>query len=155
MTDGAPGGVTVRAMRHPDRGEVLDLWVASWRLAYPSIDFDARRGWMTNRFDELERAGAQAHVAMDHSRIVGLVTIDPASGYLDQLVVAHTHRRRGVASVLLGEAQRVSPRRIELHVNQDNARAIAFYRKHGFAVSAEDANPLSGAPTYRMSWSGR
>jgi putative acetyltransferase len=155
MTDGSPAGVTLRAMRHADRAETLDLWVASWRLAYPAIDFDARRGWMMDRFDELERAGAQAHVATEDSRIVGLVTIDPASGYLDQLVVAHTHRRRGVAGLLLGEAQRLSPRRIELHVNQDNARAIAFYRKHGFAVSAEDANPLSGAPTFRMSWSGR
>lgn len=155
MANGAPAGVTLRAMQRADRAETLDLWVASWRIAYPSIDFDARRGLMTNRFDELESSGAQAHVAIEERRIVGLVTIDPVSGYLDQLVVANTHRRRGVAGLLLGEAQRLSPRRIELHVNQDNTRAIAFYRKHGFIVSAEDANPLSGAPTYRMSWSGR
>jgi putative acetyltransferase len=151
----APAGVTLRAMRRADRAETLDLWVASWRLAYPAIDFEARRGWMLNRLDELEGAGAQAHVAIENRRIVGLVTIDPVSGYLDQLVVAHTHRRRGVAGLLLAEVQRLSPRRIELHVNQDNARAIAFYRKHGFAVSAEDANPLSGAPTFKMTWSGR
>jgi putative acetyltransferase len=37
-------------------------------------------------------------------------------------------------------------------VNQDNARAIRFYEKHGFAVAGIDSNPRSGAPLYRMSW---
>jgi putative acetyltransferase len=148
-----PGGVMIRPMQHADQAETLDLWVASWRAAYPSIDFAARRDWMMNRFDELERAGTQAYVAVENNRIVGLVTIDPTKGYLDQLVVGNTHRRRGVAGLLLGEARRISPHRIELHVNRDNGPAIAFYRKHGFLVSAEERNPISGAPVFRMSWS--
>ena len=55
---------------------------------------------------------------------------------------------RASARILLAEAKRLSPGRLELHVNQDNARAIAFYRKHGFAVAGEDVNPRSGAPIY-------
>ena len=46
----------------------------------------------------------------------------------------------------------LSPCGLDLHVNRDNARAIRFYEKHGFAVSGEEANPRSGAPIYKMSW---
>jgi putative acetyltransferase len=41
---------------------------------------------------------------------------------------------------------------LELHVNQDNGRAIRFYEKHGFRKAGEDVNPRSGAPIYRMCW---
>ncbi len=131
----APATLSVRPMQHAERAAALDLWVASWQAAYPSIDFGARRGWMEQRFDELERRGALVQVAIEGGRIVGFVTIDPATGYLDQLVVSRTHQRKGVAGLLIGEAQRLSPRRIDLHVNQDNTRAIAFYRKFGFTES--------------------
>ncbi len=144
--------VTLRPMTHADRADVLDVWTVSWTAAYPAIDFAARRKWMADHLDTLERAGAKMIVACAGPKIVGLVTIDPASGYLDQLVVAATHQRRGIAALLLKDAQRLSPSRIDLHVNQDNARAIAFYRKHGFAVGGEDTNAQSGAPIYKMSW---
>lgn len=146
-------GVTLRPMTRADREAALDIWTVSWTAAYPAIDFSARRDWIASRLDELERAGALAHVALDGQRIVGLVTIDPATGYLDQLVVATTHQRRGIAAALIDEAKRNAPKKIELHVNQDNARAISFYRKLGFSITGESANERSGAKTYAMRWS--
>ena len=56
------------------------------------------------------------------------------------------------AVALIDAAKRISPTRLDLLVNQDNARAIRFYEKHGFAVAGIDSNPRSGAPLYRMSW---
>ncbi|MGH6801658.1 MAG: GNAT family N-acetyltransferase, partial [Methylocella sp.] len=58
----------------------------------------------------------------------------------------------GIGAVLMGEAKRISSAGLDLHVNIDNARAIGFYRKHGFAVSGAEANPISGRPVHRMSW---
>jgi putative acetyltransferase len=145
-------GVTLRPMTRADRAEVFDVWTVSWTQAYPAIDFAARRAWMDRRLDELEKAGAHIVVALDGARIVGLVTVDPSTGYLDQLVVATTHQRRGIAAILLDDAKLLSRSRIDLHVNQDNAKAIAFYRKQGFAVSGESVNERSGTPTYKMSW---
>jgi len=52
----------------------------------------------------------------------------------------------------MAEARRLSPLGLDLKVNADNARAIRFYEKHGFAVTGEEANPRSGAPIYAMSW---
>jgi putative acetyltransferase len=86
------------------------------------------------------------------AEIAGFVTVDPSTGYLDQIVVAPEAWGSPVAAALVGAAKRIAPRGLDLHVNQDNARAIRFYEKHGFAITGEDANPRSGAPVYKMSW---
>jgi len=84
--------------------------------------------------------------------LVGFVTVDPTTMYLDQIVVAPEHWGSGVALALLDEAKRLSPKGIDLLVNKDNARAIRFYEKHGFVYAGEDKNPVSGKPVNRMSW---
>ena len=58
----------------------------------------------------------------------------------------------GLARALLDEAKRLSPAGIDLLVNKDNARAIRFYEKHGFAYAGDDKNPVSGIAVNRMSW---
>jgi putative acetyltransferase len=58
----------------------------------------------------------------------------------------------GMALALLDEAKRLSPARLTLHVNKDNARAVRFYEKHGFIIQGADLNPKSGRPVYKMSW---
>ena len=82
----------------------------------------------------------------------GFVTVDPNSGYLDQIVVAPDQWGSAAAALLVGEAKRLSPQKLDLHVNKDNARAIRFYEKHGFAFAGDDVNPVSGRPVNRMSW---
>ena len=86
--------------------------------------------------------------------IIGFVTIDLKTKYLDQIVVAPEHWGSDVALALLDEAKRLSPRGIELLVNKDNFRAIRFYEKHGFVYAGEDKNPVSGLPVNRMAWRG-
>jgi putative acetyltransferase len=81
-----------------------------------------------------------------------VLVVDPASGYLDQLVVATEAQGTGVATLLLAHARRLSPARLSLHANRDNTRAIRFYEKHGFARTGEGTNPRSGAPIYLMEW---
>jgi putative acetyltransferase len=142
----------VRPLLPADLAEALDVWVAAWQVAYPAIDFTARRGWTADRIAELERTGSRSLVAVRDGRIVGALVVNPQSGYLDQIVVATEHQGLGVADLLLAEARRLSPARLDLHVNQDNVRAIGFYEKHGFTKTGEDVNPRSGAPIYNMSW---
>jgi putative acetyltransferase len=131
--------VVVRALRPEDLDEMLDVWVAAWQAAYREIDFVARREWARGHIAELER-------------IVGAMVVDPATGYLDQIVVATELQGRGIAAALLAQARRIAPAGLELHVNQDNARAIRFYEKHGFVTVGKDVNSRSGAPTFRMRW---
>jgi putative acetyltransferase len=147
-----PSDCTMRPATPGDLPEMLDLWVESWQAAYPAINFSARRSWAETRFSELQRDGARILVAECDRRLAGLVTVEPATGYIDQIVVATQAQRRGIASQLIAAARGVSPGRLELHVNQDNGPAVAFYQREGFVIAGHDTNPSSGAPTYRMTW---
>jgi putative acetyltransferase len=84
--------------------------------------------------------------------LVGFVTVDPATLYLDQIVVAPESWRSGVGAALITEARRISPRGLDLDVNIDNARAIGFYRRLGFSIAGAGVNPISGKPVHRMRW---
>src|SRR3974390_1466755 len=79
---------------------------------------------------------SHAALAEAYGALVGFVTVDPKTMYLDQIVVAPELWGSGVALRLLDEAKRISPRGLDLLVNKDNFRAIRFYEKHGFNMPA-------------------
>jgi putative acetyltransferase len=143
---------TLRPYAPADEDAAIELWRRTWQLAYPQIDFNTRVDWWRQRWrDELVPV-ATITVAEAAGQMVGFVTVDPVSFDLDQLVVAPEAWGIGVATALIDEAKRISPNGLDLHVNTDNARAIRFYEKHGFAVSGEAINWRSGAPVHKMSW---
>ena len=78
--------------------------------------------------------------------------VDPQRGYLDQLAVDPTYQGSGVADALMAAAKDLSPSRLELHVNRDNARALRFYLRHGFRTIATGFNSQSGLPTLLLQW---
>jgi len=143
---------TLRPYTAADEDAAIELWRRTWKLAYPQIDFDERVDWWRQRWrDELVPV-ATITVAEAQGQMAGFVTVDPASFDLDQIVVAPEAWGIGVASALIAEAKRISPDGLDLYVNTDNARAIRFYEKHGFAISGEAFNWRSGAPVHKMSW---
>jgi putative acetyltransferase len=146
------GPLKLRPYAASDEDAAIELWRRSWQRAYPDIDFAARLDWWRGRWRGELVPVASIVVAERDGALLGFVTVDPRSGYLDQIVVAPECWGANVATLLLGEAKRISPARIELLVNTDNARAIAFYRKHGFVLAGEDVNPVSGRPVHRMRW---
>ena len=142
----------VRAMTPADFPATLDMWVAAWQAAYPSIDFSTRRDWAKNHIADLEQEGSLSSIAVSDAKIVGLLVIDPNTGYLDQIVVATEAQGGDAAKLLIEKARHTCPDGIDLHVNADNTRAIEFYKKNGFVISGNDKNARSAAPTYKMSW---
>jgi putative acetyltransferase len=141
----------LRGYRPSDEAAAVELWRHSWQHAYPAIDFSARLTWWQARWRNELVGHARVTVAEIGDELVGFVTVD-RSGYLDQIVVAPQAWGSGVGAALLAEAKRLSPNGLTLHVNVDNARAIGFYRKHGFTVAGHDVNPHSGAPVLIMDW---
>jgi putative acetyltransferase len=135
-----------------DEEAAIELWHRTWQTAYSHIDFGARVGWWRERWRAELVPHAHIMVAEVDSTLAGFVTVDPKTGYLDQIVVAPELWGAKVAALLLDEAKRISPSRLDLLVNKDNARAIRFYEKNGFRYSGEDVNPVSGLPVNRMSW---
>jgi putative acetyltransferase len=143
---------TLRPYTVTDEAAAIELWQQTWQEAYPAIDFAARVDWWRERWRGELVPSASIVVAEAAGVLIGFVTVNAATGYLDQIVVAPQHWGSDIAEMLLDAAKRLSPARVELHVNQDNARAVRFYRKHGFAVAGEDVNARSGAPVYLMKW---
>jgi putative acetyltransferase len=135
-----------------ERPALVDLWVASWRATYPDIDFDARRPWLEQRLAKLEMDGAHTICAFDGAAMLGFVSIDARTNWLDQIAVHPQAIGAGVGAALLDEAKRVSPARVELDVNADNFRARKFYEREGFALIGVGVNALSGRKTVTLEW---
>jgi putative acetyltransferase len=149
-------GLSLRPYAARDEDAAIALWLRTWQAAYPALDFAARLDWWRARWrDELVPAAAIVVAETkqaDGAVMIGFVTVDPRTLYLDQLVVAPESWGSGVGAALVAEAKRLSPKGLDLDVNTDNARAIAFYKKCGFAVTGAGQNPISGKPVHRMSW---
>jgi len=153
--DPQPAADVAFALRHYDAGDetaAIDLWQRTWQHAYPVIDFAARRAWWVKRWRDEILPHAIIVIAEADGSLIGFVSVLPETGYLDQIVVAPENWSSGLAEALLGEARRLSPAGLTLHVNKDNARALRFYEKHGFMIQGGDVNPSSGRPVYKMSW---
>ena len=143
---------SLRAYTPRDENAAIALWLRGWQAAYPGIDFAERLDWWRKRWREELLPAAQIIVAETADAMIGFVTVDAQTLYLDQLVVAPEQWRRGVGAALIKEAKRLSPAGLDLDVNIDNARAISFYARCGFAVTGGGKNPISGKPVHRMSW---
>lgn len=144
--------LTLRPYSPTDEDAAIELWRRTWAQHYPHIDFNARVGWWRERWRQDLLPVARVVMALKDGALVGFVTVDPKTRYLDQIVVAPEHWGSGIALALLDEAKRLSPDGLELLVNKDNIRAIRFYEKHGFEYAGEDKNPVSGIAVNKMTW---
>lgn len=143
---------TLRPYTAADEDAAIELWRRTWAKHYPHVDFGARVPWWRERWRNELAPVARIVLAEIDSALVGFVTVDPKTMYLDQIVVAPEHWGSKVALVLLEEAKRLSPKGLDLLVNKDNLRAIRFYEKHGFVYAGDDKNPVSGIAVNKMSW---
>jgi putative acetyltransferase len=145
-------GFTLRPYAADDEEAAITLWQRTWQATYPDIDFAERLPWWRERWrNELVRHSTIT-MAQDSGELIGFVTVDPVTGYLDQLVVAPEAWGSPIGSALIDEAKRLAPGGLALHVNVDNARAITFYAKHGFTHAGGEVNPVSGRPVFKLSW---
>jgi putative acetyltransferase len=144
----------LRRYTEADEAETVALWVGTWKVTYPQIDFDARRAELHRRWRDEIVPPSIVTLATTDERILGFITVEPERGYVDQFAVAPQAWRTPVAAALINEAKRLSQAWLELHVNQDNFRAIRFYEKHAFAKVGEGINPRSGLPIFYMRWRG-
>jgi putative acetyltransferase len=130
--------LALRPYTPTDEDATIELWRRTWAQHYPRIDFNARVAWWRERWRKELVPVATITLAERDDALLGFVTVDPKTKY--------------VARALMDEAKRQSPAGLELLVNKDNARAIRFYEKHGFAYAGEDKNPVSGIAVNRMKW---
>ena len=146
--------ITLRPYSAADEDAAIELWRRTWQQHYPHLNFTERVAWWRERWRNELVPVVRIVFAETDGALIGFVTVDPKTMYLDQIVVAPEHWGGNVALMLLDEAKRISPKGLDLLVNKDNARAIRFYERNGFAHAGEDVNPTSGRPVLKMEWKG-
>ncbi len=144
--------VALRAYAEQDWPALRALWVATWSRTRSDIDFSARAPWLADLVKNSLAQGAQLVVAEDGEGLAGFVLFDPARGWLEQIAVAPRAFGSGIARALIGRAKQACPAGLGLSVNDDNFRALAFYRAEGFRQVEAGRNPLSGLPILTLSW---
>jgi putative acetyltransferase len=144
--------LALRPLAAGDVDGLTALWVAAWQITMPDIDFEARGDWLRERLATHRSAGVAVICAEDADGLAGFVTVDSASGHIDQLAVAPRCFGTGAATALLAEARRRSPAGLHLEVNQENPRAVRFYQREGFAITGVDSIGVSNRPTWLMHW---
>jgi putative acetyltransferase len=143
----------LRPYQDSDLEAALALWLKSWQDAYPDINFTDRMPWWRNRWLNEILPVNDVIAALDRNNVlIGIITLTPATGYLEQIYVDPDWQGEGVARALLDYAKTRCPQEVSLHVNQSNRRAIHFYLREGFTIAGEDINPLSNLATYKMIW---
>ncbi len=142
---------------HPDDVEALaTVKVEGWRSTYtelvdeqmlaPFLDVAAQRAAFRSL---LEEAGTRVVVAECEGMVIGFVTGDLQTGYVDSLHVLPARRSGGVGRRLLGaiaEALREHGcAELSLNVVAGNIRARAFYERLGGELTG--SAPAEWAPT--------
>jgi putative acetyltransferase len=137
-----------------DEEDVIKFWRRAWQRAMPQINFDKRFGdqrqyWKTKLASESPRT--MTIVAEWRGDVVGFMTVDWETGYLDQLVVAREFWKSSVGELLLSEAKWLSPTGLDLNLDPNNIHAVRFFEKHRFVKTGDVKNGPDG-PIQNMQW---
>ncbi len=150
----------IRPATPDDIGRVRSLLVATWHDTYDGLLGVDQVTDTTDRWHALDvlatqsaRPNASFLVALQDNEMVGhafAVEQDGGVLLLSRLYVLPARQRQGIGGGLLRAAMGRYPgtTRVQLVVEARNAKALAFYGRHGFVVTGEIEE--EGSRPYRM-----
>lgn len=153
------GGASLQGLRiglagPADAAEIADLYLAARAAALPYLrrvhsDEDTR-AWIAGVM--LRRGTTWA--AREGGAILGFLHL--LDDHVDQLYLRPDAWRRGIGSRLLDMAKAARPGGLSLYCFQRNARARAFYERHGFSPAAfgDGSGNEEGEPDVLYRWAG-
>lgn len=139
----------IRAYRADDLAQLMPLWLKSTTEAHPFI---APRYWRESAELVRERyiPHSQTWVYEVDGAIVGFISV-MAQRFIGALFVRRAWHGKGVGAALMAHVQqRFTP--LSLEVYEQNLRACAFYRKHGFVAVQRTFPAETNAPAQIMHW---
>lgn len=137
----------IRAFRPQDLNPLMSLWLESTTLAHPFISADYWR----------ESAALVRDIYLPGHK-PGYIKTGSGWRVLSacwKAVLSAPYSCGGMTGAALIQYAQQQFSLLSLEVYQQNGRACAFYRKHGFVVVAENFNRETRATTLIMQWASR
>jgi len=133
--------IHVRPYQESDRDEVVTLWRASKRKAFPYIAVQQRHTLAEDRyyFHSVISKKCAVWLAENEEGLLGMMALQ--DDFIDQLFVATTAQGQGVGTALLNKALELSPDRLRAFTFQKNRAARAFFEKHNFLIVDAGLSP--------------
>ncbi|HTJ93568.1 MAG TPA: GNAT family N-acetyltransferase [Pararobbsia sp.] len=131
--------LTLRPAHPEDASAIADVYWRSRTALVPFAPLTHTAGEVLEWVTEWLVPSGEVIVAVEGDQVVGLSATSSAYGvtWLDQLYVDPDYIGRGTGTRLLVEIIRRAPATIQLYTFAQNARARAFYERHGFVVASE------------------
>ena len=133
--------ISVRPYRPSELAEVVSMWRASKRAAFPYVEVQQLYTLEndTDYFRNVIAAECEVWLAVDEDQIAGLLAL--RGNLVDQLFVRLGAQRQGVGSALLAKARERYPDGLRAYTFQKNSPARSFFEKHGFEVVRAGLSP--------------
>jgi ribosomal protein S18 acetylase RimI-like enzyme len=124
--------------------EIKKLLQITWENTYSSVYSIEQIETITSEWHSLDLIAKQIKnpkilflVAEENGQVIAMCNTDEVNGEIVNIQRIHvlpTHHRRGIGSLLMKEVMAEFPnlKKLELEVEKQNNRAIAFYEKQGF-----------------------
>lgn len=152
---GTVDDISVRPANSDDLDDVANVWhesAMSMDGAEPHMPSCAE---LRARIETELSQGWSLFVAVDQSKVVGMLALKLLEGVLDQLFIRPEGQRNGLGRRLLSEAKRQMPAGFVLRMATANARAARFYRANGLSLFRSDVHPRTGRPVQFYEWNVR
>jgi len=138
----------IRSYRIEDLNNVMKLWLDTNIKAHSFID---KNYWQDN-YAMVREVMSQAtiYVYMKDNEIqefIGLI-----GNYIEGIFVSNEFQSKGIGKALL-DYTKVKNNELSLSVYKKNNRAVRFYLREGFSVTAEQIDENTGEIDFLMKWS--
>lgn len=143
----------IRPFEDEDFEELVSLWHHTNVVSYPYVEEHQRHTLQDAReyFRDHVLRECSVSVAVADGVLVGLIAVNES--LIAQLCVTPCAQRRGIGTLLLEHAKKLSPDGLSLFTFQRNASARSFYEKHGFdAVAFGMSPPPENEPDVEYRW---
>ncbi|KAB8312057.1 N-acetyltransferase [Rahnella contaminans] len=140
----------IRLAQPADHETILLLWLRSSLISH---SFIAESYWIESLQMVREDFLPKARVWVDcdtNDEICGFIGVLNQQ-FIGALFVEASHYGDGTAQRLMAAAKEEYPVLL-LEVYQQNHRAMAFYRKENFEITAETRHPGTDMPTWILRW---
>ena len=137
----------IRSYKIEDLNDVMNLWLDTNIEAHSFID---KTYWQDNYAmvkDVMPRATIYVYIQDNEIQaFIGLI-----DNYIEGIFVSNEFQSKGIGKALL-DYTKVKNNELSLSVYKKNNRAVRFYLREGFSVTAEQIDENTGEIDFLMKW---